>query len=72
MIEIQQTTVKFDSKAGKTSEIANELNDIKLILFAIACKLDEESRAQLINELSDVKSESVSQWVSNLKLTDRT
>lgn len=72
MIEIQETTLKFDSKVGKTSEIANELNDIKLILFSIACKLDEESRAQLITELSDIKSDSVSQWVSNLKLTSRT
>lgn len=71
MLKIQETTVQFDSKTGKTSEIAQELNDIKIILFTIACKLGEKERHQLVKELSDIKSESISQWVGNLKLADR-
>lgn len=71
MIKIQETTIKLDSKTGKTSEIAQELNDIKLILLTIACKLGEKERRQLVNELSDISSESISQWVENLKLADR-
>ncbi|MBH2708464.1 hypothetical protein I5L19_23990 [Serratia marcescens] len=64
-------TIKFDSKSGKTSEIASELNDIKLILLSLAFKLDEDVRAQLINELSEIESEGIQQWVSNLKLANR-
>lgn len=71
MMEIRETTIKFDSKAGNATEIAGELNDIKLILLSVAFKLDEQSRTQLITELSDVQSDSVKQWVTNLKLANR-
>ncbi|MGK0667128.1 hypothetical protein [Serratia marcescens] len=71
MLEKKEMTIKFDSKSGKTSEIASELNDIKLILLSLAFKLDEEVRAQLINELSEIESEGIQQWVSNLKLANR-
>lgn len=71
MLKIQETTVQFDSKTGNTSEIAQELNDIKLLLLTIAYKLGENERRQLAKELSDIKSESISQWVANLKLADR-
>lgn len=43
------------------------MNDIKMILLSIALKLDSEGRQQIIKELSDIKSPSVQQWVSNLK-----
>ena len=71
MIEIRETTIKFDSKARNATEISGELNDIKLILLSVAFKLDEQSRSQLISELSDVQSDSVKQWVTNLKLANR-
>ncbi|HHH0288234.1 TPA: hypothetical protein ACPZMX_002778 [Yersinia enterocolitica] len=71
MLGFRDLIIKLSSKTGKTSEIANELNDIKLIMLAIAYKLGEQEREQLINELSDIKSESVQQWVSNLKLGNR-
>lgn len=71
MLEKKEMTIKFDSKSGKTSEIASELNDIKLILLSLAFKLDEDVRAQLINELSEIESEGIQQWVSNLKLANR-
>lgn len=67
MLKVTDNTIKFDSKTGKTSEIADELNDIKAILYCMALKLDEQSRNQLLKELSDIKSDSVQQWVSNVK-----
>ncbi|MDR4899096.1 hypothetical protein RF656_20470 [Yersinia kristensenii] len=71
MLGFKDMNIQFDSKTGKTSEIAKELNDIKLILLLVAFKLDEQGRKQLITELSDIESESVQQWVSNLKLGNR-
>jgi hypothetical protein len=71
MLELKDIKIKFDSKSGKTSEIANELNEIKLILLTIAFKLEEEDRAQLITELSEINSDGIQQWVSNLKLANR-
>lgn len=67
MLKVKENTVRFDSKTGKTSEIASEINDVKTILYCIALKLDEESRIQLLNELSNIKSESIRQWISNVK-----
>lgn len=71
MIEIRETTINFDSKAQNATEISGELNDIKLILLSVAFKLDEQSRSQLISELGDIQSDSVKQWVTNLKLANR-
>ncbi|EIN8656136.1 TPA: hypothetical protein MNC29_001242 [Citrobacter freundii] len=59
--------VQFNSKKESLNEVADELNDIKMILLSIALKLDNEGRQQIIKELSQIDSPSIQQWVGNLK-----
>ncbi|EEV4837092.1 hypothetical protein ACE2DQ_003695 [Salmonella enterica] len=59
--------IQFNTKNQNLKEVADEMNDIKMILLSAALKLDSEGRQQIIKELSDIKSPSVQQWVSNLK-----
>ncbi|BEJ33054.1 hypothetical protein ACTM7X_08020 [Citrobacter braakii] len=59
--------VQFNSKKESLNEVADELNDIKMILLSVALKLDNEGRQQIIKELSQIDSPSIQQWVGNLK-----
>ncbi|EBX4346876.1 hypothetical protein DRY65_19665 [Salmonella enterica subsp. enterica serovar Halle] len=59
--------IQFNTKNQSLKEVADEMNDIKMILLSVALKLDSEGRQQIIKELSDINSPSVQQWVSNLK-----
>ncbi|EBI6254318.1 hypothetical protein LE640_001639 [Salmonella enterica] len=59
--------VQFNSKKESLKEVADELNDIKMILLSVALKLDNEGRQQIIKELSQIDSPSIQQWVGNLK-----
>ncbi|EAM6311205.1 hypothetical protein KY151_002600 [Salmonella enterica] len=59
--------IQFNTKNQNLKEVADEMNDIKMILLSVALKLDSEGRQQIIKELSDIKSPSAQQWVSNLK-----
>lgn len=59
--------VQFNSKKENLKEVADELNDIKMILLSVALKLDNEGRQQIIKELSQIDSPSIQQWVGNLK-----
>ncbi|EAA7520956.1 hypothetical protein H0L70_002779 [Salmonella enterica] len=68
MIHEKNATFEFHSKAGNESEIQTELNDMKAILLAIALKLDEGSRAQLVKELNTVPNASIQEWVKNLSI----
>ncbi|HBV7989239.1 hypothetical protein [Citrobacter freundii] len=59
--------IQFNSKKESLKEVADELNDIKMILLSVALKLDNEGRQQIIKELSHIESPSIQQWVGNLK-----
>ncbi|EBX9481578.1 hypothetical protein I4Y03_002542 [Salmonella enterica subsp. enterica serovar Abony] len=59
--------IQFNTKNQSLKEVADEMNDIKMILLSVALKLDSEGRQQIIKELSDINSPSVQQWVNNLK-----
>ncbi|HHG8785726.1 TPA: hypothetical protein ACPYVZ_001155 [Citrobacter sedlakii] len=58
--------IQFNTKNQNPKEIADEMNDIKMILLSIALKLDDEGRQQVIKELSEIKSPAIQQWVNNL------
>jgi hypothetical protein len=66
MIQEKHSTFEFHSKAGSESEIQAELNDMKAILLAIALKLDEGSRAQLVKELNTIPNAPIQEWAKNL------
>lgn len=70
-IQQKEMTIQFDSSAKSAQEIGQELNDIKMILLSIACKLEEDERKQLYDELNPVKSKGMQQWLNNLKLADK-
>ena len=53
--------VQFNSKKESLNEVADELNDIKMILLSVALKLDNEGRQQIIKELSQIDSPSIQQ-----------
>ncbi|HCJ6320156.1 TPA: hypothetical protein NU606_000645 [Citrobacter sedlakii] len=57
--------IQFNTKNQNPKEIADEMNDIKMILLSIALKLDDEGRQQVIKELSEIKSPAIQQWVNN-------
>lgn len=47
--------IQFNTKNQNLKEVADEMNDIKMILLSVALKLDSEGRQQIIKELSDIK-----------------
>ncbi|MDI6634379.1 hypothetical protein [Pantoea dispersa] len=66
MIHEKNATFSFRSKAGSADEIQSELNDMKVILLAIALKLEGDARSQLIKELNTIQSDTIKQWTQNL------
>ncbi|CNE43805.1 hypothetical protein [Yersinia intermedia] len=71
MMEVKESTFTFTTKATSTEDIIKEINDIKLIILAVSLKLDENSRTQLVKELSEVDSPAIKQWVLNLSSVKR-
>lgn len=43
--------IQFNTKNQNLKEVADEMNDIKMILLSVALKLDSEGRQQIIKEL---------------------
>ncbi|PJD09535.1 hypothetical protein [Enterobacter bugandensis] len=62
-----KATVRFNTKNESINDLANEINDLKLILLSISMKLDNQSRAQIVKELSAVDSPAIQQWISHIK-----
>lgn len=69
-MEYKKLTITFNSNASTPEKTANELNDLKNILLSIAFKLDKDSRAQIINELSVIESPGLQEWLVNLKMAE--
>ncbi|MGY5464271.1 hypothetical protein [Citrobacter koseri] len=70
-LKFQELTVEFNSNANTPEQIGNELNDLKNILLSIAFKLDEDSRKQIIKELSVINSPGLQEWLGNLKMGEQ-
>ncbi|HCC75515.1 MAG TPA: hypothetical protein DEQ42_07320 [Shigella sp.] len=66
MMEEIQTTFNFDSPANSPQQISQQINDLKMIMLSIACKISENDRNQIIKELSSLNNPNIQQWVDNL------
>lgn len=66
-IEFVRKNIGFNADANTPKSIANELTDIKLIMFAIACKLGEADRKDLINGLSSIQSPRIAEWLKTFR-----
>ncbi|MDM3440475.1 MULTISPECIES: hypothetical protein [Citrobacter] len=70
-MEYKELTIEFNSSAGTSEQVANELNDLKNILLSVAFKLDEDARKQIIKELSAIESPGLQEWLGNLKMGEQ-
>lgn len=71
MINEKEVQVNFSTAGTSLGGLAQEVNDMKMILLSIAVKLDEQSRKQLIKELSGIQRPAVQQWVNSLAELDK-
>lgn len=62
-----KASLQFNTQNENLDDLANEINDLKLILLSISMKLNHESRAQIVKELSVIDSPAIQQWVSHIK-----
>lgn len=66
-LEFVKKNISLNANANTPTNIVEELLDIKLIMLAIACKLGEEERKDLINGLSSIQSPRIAKWLETFR-----